>query len=113
MKLSKIKEELELTCYTNNETLEVEVNDAYVSDLLSDVMGRSEAGQLWITIQNHKNVIAVAALKDLSGVIFINNNIPDQELVNIANSKNIALLSSNMGTYQLVGKLYQLINNLK
>jgi predicted transcriptional regulator len=110
MKLQEIIRELNLKSFTNNETLDVEVNDAYVSDLLSDVMGKSKAGQLWITIQNHKNVIAVAALKDLSGVIFINGIEPGEDLIQLANSKELALLGTNMATYELVGKLYQTLN---
>lgn len=110
MKLQEIIRELNLKSFTKNETLEIEVSDAYVSDLLSDVMGKSQSGQLWITIQNHKNVIAVAALKDLAGVIFINGIEPGADLVQLANSKGIALLSTNLATYELAGKLYQILN---
>lgn len=110
MKLQEIIKELNLQSFTSIETLDVEVNDAYVSDLLSDVMGKSQAGQLWITIQNHKNVIAVAALKDLAGVIFINGIAPGDDLIQLANSKGIALLSTSMATYELAGKLYQILN---
>jgi Flp pilus assembly protein TadD len=42
-----------------------EVTSAYASDLLSDVMAHASPGALWLTLQTHSNVAAVAALKEL------------------------------------------------
>jgi hypothetical protein len=32
-------------------------------------MGNGDENQLWITLQTHKNALAVAALKDMSGIL--------------------------------------------
>ncbi|MCX6555994.1 MAG: hypothetical protein NTW95_00945, partial [Candidatus Aminicenantes bacterium] len=46
-----------------------QVTGGYVSDLLSDVIANAEEGSLWITVQRHLNIIAVAQLKKLAGII--------------------------------------------
>ena len=65
MKVTDVVEKLSLNVFSGQEGLEKEVTGGYSSDLLSDVMGHAEAGKIWITIQTHKNVLAIASLKDL------------------------------------------------
>ena len=55
----------------NEANLDAEVKGAYASDLLSDVMGNARSGQVWITMQTHKNVTAIASLRDLPAVIIV------------------------------------------
>ena len=50
---------------------EEEVQGGYVGDLLSNVMARAEAGDVWITIQGHQNVAAVALLTNVAAVIVV------------------------------------------
>lgn len=110
MKIKDVMEKCELSLLGNEASLENEVSGAYMSDLLSDVMGNAKEGQLWITLQNHKNVLAVAALKDMAGIIFINGVKPDSEFIALANSKNIALLYSKAPAFETAGKLFSVIN---
>ena len=68
MKLSRIVEEFNLKVVCNADGLDVEVNTGYVSDLLSDVLANSDENYLWITLQIHPNIVAIAAMKGwLSG----------------------------------------------
>ena len=48
--------------------MEREVTGGYTSDLLSCVMAGAKAGNVWITLQAHPNVVAVASLLDLAAV---------------------------------------------
>ncbi len=109
MKISEIIKRIPLKVYTSPDTLNVEVDDVYISDLLSDVMGNAKQNQLWVTLQNHKNVIAVAALKDIAGVIFINGVCPADDLIELANQKGVALLGTTETAFYTGGKLYQLL----
>ena len=63
MTVKDIIEKLDLQCL-NEANLDAEVTGAYASDLLSDVMGNARSGQVWITMQTHKNVSAIASLRD-------------------------------------------------
>lgn len=94
-----------LTSSTNPE--EVEIVGGCVSDLLSDVMGSSEEGQLWITIMRHLNTIAVASMIGIPAIVFAKNIKPDIQVVERANKEGVCLISSHLSTFQLAGKLYQ------
>ncbi len=111
MKLKEIREKLELKVLTGQENLEVEVTGGYTSDLLSDVIANSKQGNLWITLQIHQNIIAVAKLKDLSGIIIVNNREPDEDTLRKAKEENMPLLVSEEMAYEVSGKLYELISS--
>lgn len=109
MKLSEIIEKLNLKVIVSA-NLDAEITDAYASDLLSDVMGKAKSGQIWITMQTHKNVTAVATLKDLPAVIITNNGKPDEDMIAHAKDEELCLLVTEEQCYNICGKLYHLIN---
>jgi hypothetical protein len=95
--------------YTEGIRLDAEIRGGYVSDLLSDVMGNASAGEVWITLQSHLNVIAIASLKELAAVILVKGIHPERQVIEKAIEKNIPLLGSDDATFQLAGKLYHAI----
>jgi len=113
MKLKDIIKKLDLQVLTANSNLETEVSFGYTSDLLSDVIANSQEGQLWITLQIHQNIIAVAKLKDLAGIILVNNRQPDPETLKKAEEENITLMSTKDTAFVTSGKLYQLLAGAK
>lgn len=90
---------------------EIEINGGYVSDLLSDVMGNAREGFVWITIMRHLNVIAVASLTNLAAVIFSKNIVPDQAVIAKADEEDICLINSSLPTFELAGRLFNLLNS--
>jgi len=111
MKLKEIIEKLQLKVLTGQDKLHVEVTGGYTSDLLSDVIANSKQGNLWITLQIHQNIIAVAKLKDLAGIIIVNNREPDEETLQKSKEENVPLLSSEEMAFEISGKLYELISS--
>jgi hypothetical protein len=89
----------------------VEVTGGYTSDLLSDVIANSKQGNLWITLQIHQNIIAVAKLKELAGIIIVNNRKPDEDTIGKAKEENVPLLCSAEMAFEISGKLYGLISS--
>jgi hypothetical protein len=85
-----------------------DVDGVFVSDMLSDVMAGAKSGNLWLTIQTHKSVVPAANLVDVSAVVITSAKAVPQETVDLASKYNIAILSSELATFELVGKLYQL-----
>jgi hypothetical protein len=110
MKLSSIVENLSLEVKTCKENLQNNVTGVYISDLLSDVMGNSKEGNLWITLQTHLNIVAVAGLKNLSGIIIINNRQMQEDVLQKAESEKITIMSTPLPAFEIAGKLYQLLN---
>jgi len=85
-----------------------DVDGVFVSDMLSDVMAGAKSGNLWVTVQTHKSIIPAANLVDVSAVIITSGKKVPQETVELANQHNIALLVTELPTFELVGKLYAL-----
>ncbi len=110
MKVSDIIEKLDLKVVGGEEGLQNEITGGYTSDLLSDVMGNVDEGYVWITLQTHRNVMAVASLKEVAAVIIVKGLEADENTISQSNDEGIPLLSSEMETFELSGKLYQLLN---
>ena len=104
--LKKLIEELEFKCVTGVNLLDIEPKWAYVSDLLSDVMGKARAGMIWVTSQVHKNIVAVASLKELSAIVIVNERPVEKELLEQAENEEVVVLASNLPAFETVGKLY-------
>lgn len=108
MKLLKVVDELALTVKAAQRGLDREVKGGYASDLLSDVMANSQEGDIWVTIQGHPNIVAVATLRDLAGVILANGRQPDAETLQRAEEEGIPILCTPLPTYEVVGRLNSL-----
>ncbi len=111
MKVSDIVEKLNLTVFSGEEGLNRQVEGGYVSDLLSDVMGHAEAGSVWITLQTHKNVMAIASLKELSAVILVKGFKPDNDTVAQSKEEDIPVLGTDLQTFEIAGELFKLLND--
>lgn len=85
--------------------LEREVTGGYASDLLSCAMAGAKAGNVWVTLQAHPNVVAVASLLDLAAVIVTEGVAPDMETIERAQENGIAVVSSPATTYAVVAHL--------
>lgn len=99
---------LPLTVVAATSGLDNPVNGGYTSDLLSNVMGFAGQGSVWVTMQGHQNIIAVASLAGLAAVIVAGSVEPEKETIQKAEMEGIVLLASGMSAFELVGQLYQL-----
>ncbi len=84
-----------------------EVNGVFVSDMISDVMAGAKSGNLWLTVQTHKNVVSAGNLVDVSAIIITNGKEVPQDTIDLATKYDVAILSTEMQTFELVGKLYE------
>ena len=80
----------------------------YASDLLSCVMSGASKGAIWVTLQSHSNIIAVATLLELSAVIITENAQPDQTTIQKANDEGVILLSTSLSSFEVSGRLWEL-----
>ncbi len=109
MKLKDLVNELSLEVKTFEQGLENEVTGAYVSDLLSDVMGNSKKGDVWITLQTHLNIVAVAGHAGLSGIILVGGRKPQDAVIEKAEAEKLSIMSTPLSAFEAAGKLYQLL----
>lgn len=107
--LQNIIEKLDLKVLTESQEFSsVTVKSGYCSDLLSCVMTGAEPEGIWITLMSHSNIVAVAALLDLSAIIITEDAQPDQETIDKANDKGVIMLSTPEPNYEVIGKLWEM-----
>ena len=109
MKVSEIVKRLNLEVYAGSNGLDKEVHGGYTSDLLSDVMGHAESGSVWTTLQTHKNVIAIASLKELAAVVIVKGYKPEADTIAQSNEEGIPILGTSKEAFEITGLLYNLI----
>jgi len=107
MKLSEVKKELDLNPFTEKKEDE-EVTGVYCGDLLSDVMAHVETGNLWFTIQNHLNIVAVGQLKEVAAIVIVNDVAPDPQTISKAKSQEVNVYGSSMTSAELCMALARL-----
>lgn len=108
MTLQDIIDTLALKPLTSGNFKEMTPTSGYTADLLSCVMAGAKHGAIWVTLQAHINIVAVAALLEMSAVIITEDAQPDQSTIDKAQHEGIVLLSTDKFTYEIVGRLWEL-----
>ncbi|MDR0503360.1 MAG: hypothetical protein LBH16_08580 [Treponema sp.] len=94
-----------------NEFEDLPLTGAYTSDLLSDVMANAKEGGALITIQAHKNTVAVATLVNISVIVLCNNRpVQDNDMLEAAKDEGIAVIRTKENQFTVSGKLYSAIH---
>jgi hypothetical protein len=109
MTLKEIIDTLNLTVLTQAQDLSrVTPTTGYTADLLSCVMANAPRQGLWVTLQAHLNIVAVAALLDLAAIIITEGAMPDPDTIARAKAEGVTLLSTPHPTFYVVGRLWEL-----
>lgn len=108
MTLREIADELALKVSTAPDKLDAEVTGGYASDLLSRVIAKAQRANIWVTLQAHPNIVAVAVLLDLAGIVVTEGRGLEPDTVKKANEKGVPILTTPHSTFTIAGKLAQL-----
>jgi hypothetical protein len=108
MNLGDLVEALALEVRACSNQMNRVVEGGYVSDLLSDVIAGSKEGDLWITLQMHQNIVAVAFLNNLAGVVIVSGREPEPETLEKAEEQGVPILVSGLPAYEIAGRLYEM-----
>ncbi len=108
MKLAEIVEKLDLAVRTAGGRLGREVTAGYASDLMSDVIAHAKPGTLWVTLQIHQNIVAVASMNELAGIVLVNGREPEAETIEKAEAEGLPIMVTPLPTFEVVGRLYSL-----
>ena len=85
----------------NNIEEKKDVTGCYVGDLLSFVMGRANPGDLWITVMNNINIVAVAVMADVSCIVLCEDVNADEDVIQRATEKGIMIYKSPLTAFEL------------
>lgn len=108
MKLVEIAQRLGLKVEAGVDHLENEVRGGYAGDLLSCVMARAKTGDLWVTVQRHPNIVAVAVLVGLAGIVVTEGGNIEPATLERAEREGIPILVSSASAFRVVGELWDL-----
>ena len=86
-----------------------EIKGGYTSELLSDVMGNAREGNIWITLQTHKNIMAIASLKELAAIVLVKGYRPEEDTVSESEAEGIPILRTSRQTFEMTGEIYELL----
>jgi serine kinase of HPr protein (carbohydrate metabolism regulator) len=76
--------------------------------MVSDIVAGAKPGDILVTVQMHKNLIATANLVDVSAVVFVRDKEPQQDVIDLANRAEITLFKTNLDSWHLAVKLHEL-----
>ena len=108
MTLGEVVKALDLEVRTGSNQMDRTVEGGYVSDLLSDVIAGAKEGDLWATLQIHQNIVAVAFLNNLAGIVIVGGREPESETLEKAEEQGVPIMVSELPAYEVAGRLYQM-----
>lgn len=109
MTVKDLADKLNLKICSGHAGLERKVKGGYTSDLLSDVMGNAREGQVWITLQTHPNIMAIASLKKLAALVLVKGCLPEKDTAAKSETEGIPILSTLRSTFEITGAMYELL----
>ena len=106
MKISVVKEILNADVVCGEDLLDEEVFSACGCDLMSDVLAFVKNQGLLLTGLNNPQVVRTAFMMDMKAIVFVRGKTPDEEVIQLAKTKDIILLKTDERLYAACGKLY-------
>lgn len=106
MKLSEIIDILSATIYSTPIDIDMSIESCRASDLLSDVLRNPIDHSILLTGLNHLQVVRTAEMMDIKAIVLVRDKKPSQEMIGLASSNGIALLSTKYKLFKCCGLLY-------
>ncbi len=108
MRLKDLVDALGLQVESGQDRLDREILGGYASDLMSDALSHTRPADLWVTLQVHPNIVAVAVVRELAGIVLIGGRVPQEATLQKARREGVPLLRSDLPAFELIGRLYRL-----
>lgn len=106
MKLRRILQLLEAENYGKEEHLERDISCAFGSDLISDILMCTKEATILLTGLTNPQIIRLADMIDLQGIIFVRGKRPNPELVKMAKERDLPMISTKLTLFKSSGILY-------
>ena len=106
MKVSEIVSILDCQVVTCKDCLDLQVRAACGCDLMSDVLTFIKPEALLLTGLSNPQAIRTAEISEVKVVCFVRGKQPTPDMIQLANDKGIALLTTHLPLFEACGKLY-------
>lgn len=106
MKMSEIAQMLNAEVLSGQDLLDIDIDTACGSDLMSDVMAYVTENVVLLTGLINLQTIRTAEMMDIKAIIFVRGKAPIDSMIELAKEKNIVLMSTKFSMFVSCGKLY-------
>ncbi|MBS4535958.1 hypothetical protein GOQ29_10075 [Clostridium sp. D2Q-14] len=106
MKLREIQNILGAEVITGEDFLNKDIQSAFGSDLMSDVLTLVDEKAILLTGLNNPQIIRTAEIIDLFAIILVRGKTPEEDLIKLAEEKKVTLMTTNHTLYTASGLLY-------
>jgi len=106
MILRDIKDVLEAELLVGDDSMDMDVNIACASDLLTDVLAFTKPRSLLLTGLTHPQVVRTTEVAEIAAVCFVRGKRPPHETVELARERHVPLLRTSLPMYESCGRLY-------
>ena len=107
MTIREMAERLEATVYCDPEELDTNLEGAFGSDMMSDVLAFAENRDVLLTGLLNPQIVRTAHMLDMSCIIIVRGKTATEEIKTLAAQNHIALLETAMTMYEASGRLYE------
>jgi len=107
MKLDKVMEVLNANVYTTVPYDDIVINAACGADLMSDALAFGENKGLLLTGLNNPQCVRTAEMMDVHCVMLVRGKEPDENVIKLANEKDIVVMKTDYSMYAACGLLYK------
>lgn len=107
MTVNDVKDILKARVISGEQYLEKEVHTACGSDMMSDVLAFVKDQSVLLTGLCNPQVIRTAEMMDIICIVFVRGKQPDEAMIEMANEREIALLSTGHRMFSACGMLYE------
>lgn len=108
MKLGEIVNALEAEVLTSGTDLDSDISCAFASDLISDILMCTKEPTLLLSGLTNPQIIRLSDMIDLFGIVFVRGKKPSQEIVQMANERDLPLITTRFTMYRTSGILFNL-----
>lgn len=106
MTVRKIRELLNANVITGEERMELEVNSACGSDMMSDVLAYVKDQSVLLTGLVNPQVVRTAEMMDMRCIVFVRGKVPDESVISLAKERGIVLMNTVQRMFTACGILY-------
>ena len=107
MTIREIAERIEAVVYAEPDQMDEDLDSAFASDMMSDVLAYGEGHAVLVTGLLNPQIVRTAHMLDMSCIIVVRGKTASGEIKNLAAENGIALLETKMSMFQTSGKLYE------
>lgn len=87
------------------------VRGVCTSDLLSDVLANGRDATVLVTIQAHRNTVAVASITGIRLIVICSNRPVEPDMIDAAAQEGIGILRTSLSQFEVSGRLWQALHS--